>query len=40
MEGLTAGVLEHDGLLAGVAVLIAPLLEREQDRLQILAGCG
>jgi hypothetical protein len=34
------GVLEDDGLGAGVAVAVAPLLEGQQDRLKFLAGLG
>jgi hypothetical protein len=34
------GVLEDDGLGAGVAVAIAPLLEGREDRLELLAGVG
>ena len=35
-----AAVAEDDGLGAGVDVAVAPLLEREQDRVQLLAGRG
>src|SRR5688572_3061189 len=35
-----ARVPEHDRLRARVAVPVAPLLEREQDRVQLVAGVG
>ena len=36
----TTGVLEDDGLGAGITVAIAPLLEGQQDRVEILTGIG
>jgi hypothetical protein len=35
-----AGVLEDDGLGAGIDVAVAPLLEGQQDRLELHAGLG
>jgi hypothetical protein len=42
-EGVEVGaaaVLEDDGVGAGVAVAVAPLVEGEQDRLELPAGVG
>src|SRR3954470_12820902 len=36
----SAGVLENDGLLSGVHVVVAPFLQREDDRTEVGAGFG
>jgi len=40
VELRAAGVLEGDRFLAWIAVAVAPLLEGEEDEVELIAGVG